>query len=53
MKWATPRATLIVNPAAGRARILEAQLAAILARLRGSGYEAEVCYTTLCSGSAG
>jgi diacylglycerol kinase family enzyme len=39
-------ATLVVNPAAGRARELEARMPAVKALLHSSGYEARVLYTT-------
>ena len=44
-------ATLIVNPAAGRARLLRAQLPAMIALLATYGYEACVLYTTQAANS--
>jgi diacylglycerol kinase family enzyme len=45
-------ATLIVNPSAGRARVLTANLAAILTLLADEGYRAEVVETSAEDGSA-
>jgi YegS/Rv2252/BmrU family lipid kinase len=45
-------ATLIVNPAAGRARLLRTQLPAIAASLAQHGYEADVAETTQAADSA-
>ena len=46
------KATLIVNPAAGRARLLNAQMPAIAALLSEHGYASEVLHTTDANDSA-